>query len=89
MGEQISRLWNEKASKESLENAVADISEIKEAVQEIQKVMAARPVERERERKAALRERKTDRRWMVGTVLTGVGLIIAAMAILLPALAGG
>lgn len=87
--EQINRLWAEKASVESLKYALEDIAEMKTALKHIERVIAARPGEREKEREAAARERKLDRRWMVATALTCVGLIIAAMAILLPALGGG
>lgn len=89
LSKEVDKLWEEKASREALANALGDIGEIKTALQGIQEVMAARPFEREQERKAVARERKIDRRWMVGTVLTGVGLLIGAMAILLPALSGG
>jgi CHASE3 domain sensor protein len=86
---QVDRLWNEKASREALTNVQEDIHEIRRALESIEKRFADRVTQRVEEQKAADRERKTDRRWMLGTALTASGLVIAAMAILLPAIGGG
>lgn len=89
LGQQIDRLWENKASAEALRHALEDISEIKQALQSVERTITGRVQERYAEREAAARERKIDRRWMVGTILTATGLVIAAMAILLPTLSGG
>jgi CHASE3 domain sensor protein len=86
---QVDRLWAEKASREALVNVQEDIHEIRRALESIEKRFADRVTQRVEEQKAADRERKTDRRWMLGTALTASGLVIAAMAILLPAIGGG
>lgn len=87
--EQVRRLWQDKASAEALAYAVEDIREIKTALQSVERTITGRAAERANERESAARERKMDRRWMVGTILTATGLVIAAMAILLPTLSGG
>lgn len=87
--EQVRRLWAEKASAESLKYALEVLAELKDAVESIEKTITGRAVQRLEEREAAARERKLDRRWMVGTVMFATGLVISAMAILLPTLSGG
>ena len=86
---QIDRLWIEKASAESLKYALEVLGELKDAVESIEQTITGRAEQRLVERETAARERKLDRRWMVGTILTATGLVIAAMAILLPTLSGG
>jgi hypothetical protein len=94
------RLWEHKASKTEVayvrENQVrfeaavqSDIAEIKDSIAEVKKVIERRADERVEERKSLDHERKTDRRWYIGTVLAALGLVIAAMAILIPILTGG
>lgn len=75
----------------ALRYAVIDVelSTIKEDVAELKTLFATRAVERARERDTSARDRKADRRWMIGVISTATGLVIAAMAILLPALSNG
>lgn len=80
---------DKKASKEALGYVIQDISSIRQDIGEIKKVISARAGERQAEMKEQARERKIDRRWMIGTIFTAVGLVIGAMAILLPALSSG
>jgi hypothetical protein len=98
--EQVRRLDREKASAEALAYTVEDVREIKLALQSIERTISGRlqsiektitdrAQQRVTEREAAARERKLDRRWMVWAIFTATGLVIAAMAILLPTLNGG
>jgi hypothetical protein len=41
-----------------------------------------REEKRDKERQDQVKERKTDRRWLIGTCLSSAGLIIAAIAVL-------
>ena len=87
--EQVRRLWAEKASAEALKYTVDALGELKGAVESIERTITGRAEQRVAEREAAARERKLDRRWMVGTILFATGLVISALAILLPTLSGG
>lgn len=57
-------------------------------VAEVKKMILDRAEQRLQERDTSARDRKSDRRWLVGTVGTAASLVIAAMAILLPSLNG-
>lgn len=63
-----------------------EMSGLREDVNELKELFSARVRERAHERDRSREERKSDRRWLIGTTATAAGLVIAAMAILLPAL---
>jgi len=94
---QIDRLWAEKASAESLRYTVDALNKLTDAVESIERVVAARPAERakerelelaarEEERTVARKERKSDRRYFITTALAVTAILVTAMAFLLPSL---
>lgn len=74
---QVDRLWEHKASSESVATLGRDVREIKTQLSELLALI-------EKRQEAAGKERKSDRRWMIGTSLTAAGLVIAALGIILP-----
>jgi hypothetical protein len=66
-----------------------ELHDCRAGVRGIAESFAKRTEAREIERKTRERERKLDRRWQVGAALTAAGLVIAALAILIPVLSGG
>lgn len=63
-------------------------TDCRSAISELAHAFAERAKARETERKAREADRKADRRWQLGAVFTAAGLIIAAIAILVPLLTG-
>lgn len=62
--------------REDLQECTAAVKAVKAEVEKDRAELRARE-------EALRRERKLDRRWMVGTVLVAAGLVISAMALLL------
>lgn len=104
IGEQIGQLWarlneldrtNERLA--LLERGVAELAEdqrigladCRDAVKTLTDAFALRAAAREAERRERERDRKTDRRWLIGAILTSAGLVVAAMAVLIPLLVTG
>lgn len=66
-----------------------ELSGIKEDIARLNRQFERRAEERKQEHKAAAQERKQDRRWLVGSVFMAAGLVISALAILVPILSSG
>lgn len=79
--DQIDRLWENKASKEALNNVATDVAEIRDDVRKMREGLEAR-------QHAQASERKSNIRWLVGTALVAVGLVLTGMALILPYLVG-
>jgi hypothetical protein len=70
------------ALEKDLEAVREDTSECRTGVERIQSSLEKRNEQRETERKEAVAERKSDRRWLTGTILTSAGLVIAGVGLL-------
>jgi DNA-binding ferritin-like protein len=69
--------------KEQLRQLRRDVDACAESVKEHRDDFSAYVEEQTRTHEAHRIERKSDRRWMIGTVLTSAALVIAAMGLLL------
>lgn len=65
-----------------------DIKDLRECLKQIELDREQDEQERERQRKADLQRRETDRRWLIGTVIAVVGLLLTMIA-LVSSLMGG
>lgn len=87
--EQVGRLWEHKASKDNLTHLEGDIEDIRRDLGSIKSIMDQRIIDRQKEKDEGFKERKADRRWIIGTILVSAGVIVAALTLIVSTLQGG
>lgn len=63
-----------------------DLAECRRGVGELRKAVERRAVDREKERKQDMADRKSDRRFMVTTILSAAAIVVVAVGIIVSAL---